>query len=60
MDQEGFLDLAGVLAFQVIDQLMIVTMSAEGIDGVDVGGYGVFIAEDGDGLGTGIGQQSCP
>ena len=58
VDEEGFLDLAWVLAFQVIHELVVVAMAAEGINGENVGLHLVFVAEDGNGLGTRIGQQT--
>ena len=47
VDEESSLYLAWVLAFQVVDKLGIVAVTAEGIDRVDVGHHAVLGAEDG-------------
>ena len=57
MDEESLFDFGGVLAFQVIDQFEVVTMATESIDGEDLSRNSVFVAENGNRLGTRCSQQ---
>ena len=57
VDKESLFDLAWVLTFQVVDKLVVIAMATEGVDRVDVSGHGVFVAKNGNGLGTRISEQ---